>query len=43
LNIFYAIEWAVFAVFAFYIWWRMVRDAYEREQEEEAERRGEVN
>ena len=43
LNIFYAIEWAVFAVFAFYIWWRMVRDVYERELEEEAERRGEVN
>ena len=36
LNIFYAIEWMVFAGFAFYIWWRMVKDAYERELEEKA-------
>lgn len=33
LNIFYALEWIVFAGFAFYIWWRLVRDAWEREQE----------
>lgn len=33
LNIFYAIEWMVFAGFAFYIWWRLVKDAWEREQE----------
>lgn len=26
LNIFYAIEWAIFAAFALYLWWRMVRD-----------------
>jgi surfeit locus 1 family protein len=36
LNIFYAIEWVVFAGFAFYIWWRMVKDAWERELEEKA-------
>lgn len=36
LNIFYAIEWVVFAGFAFYIWWRMVKDAWEREEEEKA-------
>lgn len=36
LNIFYAIEWMVFAGFGFYIWWRLVRDAYERELEEKA-------
>jgi len=36
LNIFYAIEWVVFAGFAFYIWWRMVKDAWERELEENA-------
>lgn len=33
LNIFYALEWSVFALFAFYIWWRMVKDAKEREEE----------
>lgn len=26
LNIFYAIEWAIFALFALYLWWRLVRD-----------------
>jgi surfeit locus 1 family protein len=34
LNIFYAVEWAVFAGFAIYLWFRLVRDAWEREQEE---------
>jgi surfeit locus 1 family protein len=34
LNIFYAIEWAVFAGFAVFLWFRLVRDAWEREQEE---------
>jgi cytochrome oxidase assembly protein ShyY1 len=37
LNIFYAIEWAVFAVFAVFLWYRLVRDTWEREQEEAAE------
>ncbi|MDH6277644.1 surfeit locus 1 family protein [Aurantimicrobium minutum] len=36
LNIFYAVEWVVFAGFAFFIWWRLVKDAYERELEEKA-------
>lgn len=31
LNIFYAIEWAIFAVMALYIWWRLVRDDYRAE------------
>jgi len=31
LNIFYAIEWALFAVFALYFWYRLVTDAVERE------------
>jgi surfeit locus 1 family protein len=35
LNIFYAIEWAVFAGFAIYLWYRLVRDVVEREQEDE--------
>lgn len=34
LNIFYAAEWAVFAGFAFYIWYRLAKDAWEREIEE---------
>ena len=34
LNIFYAIEWTVFAGFAVYFWYRLVKDAYEREEEE---------
>jgi surfeit locus 1 family protein len=37
LNIFYAVEWAVFAGFAVFLWFRLVRDAWEREQEEAAE------
>jgi cytochrome oxidase assembly protein ShyY1 len=31
LNIFYALEWAVFAGFAVYLWYRLVRDAVEAE------------
>ncbi len=34
LNIFYAVEWLVFAGFAVFLWYRLVRDAWEREQEE---------
>ncbi len=34
LNIFYAIEWVVFAGFAVFLWYRLVRDALEREQEQ---------
>ncbi|MFE6995653.1 SURF1 family protein [Microbacterium sp. NPDC057659] len=34
LNIFYAIEWAIFAGFAFYLWYRLAKDAWEREVEE---------
>ncbi|PTL73099.1 hypothetical protein C1I63_09720 [Rathayibacter caricis DSM 15933] len=34
LNVFYAIEWVVFAGFALYLWYRLVRDAWEREVEE---------
>lgn len=37
LNIFYAGEWVVFAGFAIFLWYRLVRDAYEREQEEAAD------
>ncbi|MBF4461654.1 MULTISPECIES: SURF1 family cytochrome oxidase biogenesis protein [unclassified Rathayibacter] len=37
LNVFYAIEWVVFAGFALYLWYRLVRDAWEREAEEAAE------
>lgn len=34
LNLFYAVEWAVFAGFAFYLWYRLGKDAWEREVEE---------
>ena len=34
LNIFYAIEWAIFAGFAFYLWYRLARDAWEKEVED---------
>jgi hypothetical protein len=37
LNVFYAIEWVVFAGFAIFLWYRLVRDTWEREQEEAAE------
>lgn len=35
LNLFYAVEWVVFAGFAFYLWWRLVKDAHEKEREAE--------
>ena len=34
LNVFYAIEWVVFAGFAIYLWYRLVKDAWEREEED---------
>jgi hypothetical protein len=33
LNIFYAIEWLVFALMAFYLWYRLVKDAKQREED----------
>ncbi len=43
LNLFYAAEWVVFAGFALFIWWRLVKDDYRRDledaQDEEAARR----
>ena len=38
LNLFYAIEWAVFALFALFIWYRLVADEHERELELQQER-----
>jgi cytochrome oxidase assembly protein ShyY1 len=35
LNIFYAIEWFVFAGFAFFLWWRLVADDYRRGLEDD--------
>jgi len=37
LNIFYAIEWVVFAGFAIFMWWRLVRDEWMRERAAPAE------
>lgn len=31
LNLFYAAEWVIFAGFAVFIWWRLVRDEWEKE------------
>lgn len=33
LNVFYAIEWVVFAGFAVFFWFRLTRDAWEKEHE----------
>lgn len=33
LNVFYAIEWVIFGGFAIYLWYRLVRDVVEREDE----------
>lgn len=38
LNLFYAVEWVLFAGFAIYLWYRLVRDAVEAELEESAPR-----
>ncbi len=32
LSAFYAIEWTVFALFALFIWWRLLSDAYIKQQ-----------
>ena len=34
LNVFYAVEWVVFAGFAIFLWYRLVKDAVQREREE---------
>lgn len=34
LNIFYAVEWVIFAGFAIFLWWRLVKDAWEEETSE---------
>lgn len=35
LNVFYAVEWIVFAGFSVFLWWRLVADDYRRENEPE--------
>lgn len=37
LNIFYAAEWVIFAGFAVFLWYRLVKDAWEREEHQRAE------
>ncbi|SOC89072.1 Cytochrome oxidase assembly protein ShyY1 [Curtobacterium sp. 314Chir4.1] len=37
LNLFYAVEWVVFAGFAVFLWYRFVKDAWEREEEDRRE------
>ncbi len=36
LNIFYAAEWVIFAGFAIFLWWRLVRDVWEKERATES-------
>ena len=43
LNIFYAAEWVVFAGFAFYLWYRLARDAWEKELEDLEDARAEAS
>ncbi|MBL3687405.1 hypothetical protein D3248_10660 [Leucobacter zeae] len=33
LNVFYAVEWIVFAGFAIFLWYRLARDSWEKEHE----------
>lgn len=35
LNLFYSVEWVVFAGFALFIWWRLVKDDYRRDLEDD--------
>ena len=35
LNHFYAVDWVVFAGFSVFIWWRLVRDDYRRDLEDD--------
>ena len=35
LNIFYAVEWIIFAGFSVFLWWRLVADEYRRSLEED--------
>lgn len=37
LNLFYAVEWALFAGFAIYLWYRLVRDVVERAEADSPE------
>ncbi|GAB3800801.1 hypothetical protein GCM10028798_15850 [Humibacter antri] len=37
LNIFYAAEWAIFAGFAIFLWYRLVKDAWEKQREDAEE------
>ena len=34
MSLFYALEWVVFAGFALFIWWRLVKDDYRRDLED---------
>ncbi len=37
LNVFYAAEWVIFAGFAVFLWYRLVKDAWEKEEHERAQ------
>lgn len=40
LNLFYAVEWILFSLAALYIWYRLIRDVYEKERDEAREAAG---
>ena len=40
LNLFYSLEWVVFAGFALFIWWRLVKDDYHRDLEDSLDNAG---
>lgn len=40
LNLFYSLEWVVFAGFALFIWWRLVKDDYHRDLEDSLDEAG---
>ncbi|MHA7241202.1 SURF1 family protein [Arthrobacter sp. TMS1-12-1] len=42
LNVFYAVEWVVFAGFAFFLWWRLVADDHRRTLEDADDAAGEA-
>jgi cytochrome oxidase assembly protein ShyY1 len=43
LNLFYSLEWVVFAGFALFIWWRLVKDDHHRDLEESLDEDDEDN
>lgn len=43
LNLFYAAQWAIFAMFSLFIWWRLVRDDWEASMQPVSARASKLN